>query len=104
MSAFTVVPKDEGRYLAVRSWPGNEEDIENIFGERIRKSVQPRFYDWELISVSGYKVDPVQRGDWLVLFPNNDIHKYSQREFSAKFIIMESIFNLPDPTGEQEIE
>ena len=102
MSVFSVVPKDTSRFLAVRSWPGNEEDIENIFGDRLRKSKHPRFYDWELVSISGYQVDPVERGDWLVLYPDNTIKKYRHKEFEDKFILMESVFNLPDPTGKQE--
>lgn len=104
MSAFAVVPKSTARCLAVRSWPGNEDDIENIFGHRVRKSEDPGFYDWVLLSESGYVADPVSRGDWLVLDPKNEIRRYSAEEFTAKFSIMESIFNLPDPTGKQDQE
>lgn len=104
MSAFTVIPKGKGRYLAVRSWPGNEEDIENIFGDRVRKSESPGFYDWELVTESGYEVDPVCRGDWLVLTPNNVIQRVPQKEFEKEFTIMESIFNIPNPTGEKDQE
>lgn len=101
MSAFSVIPRGEGRFLAVRSWPGNEEDIENIFGDRVRK-VDSTFYDWELVTAAGYEVDPVCRGDWLVLSPSNSIKKYSHKEFEAKYLVMESIFDLPNPTGKQE--
>lgn len=104
MSAFSVVPKESSRYLAVRSWPGNEEDIESIFGDRVRKSEAPNFYDWELVTTAGYEIEPVQRGDWLVLTPKNSIQRYSAEEFTSKFSIMESIFNLPDPTGKQDQE
>lgn len=104
MSVFSVVPRDTTRYLAVRSWPGNEEDIENIFGDRVRKSEAPNFYDWELVSQGGYEVDPVGRGDWLVLEPSNVIQHYTAEEFTEKFTILESIFELPDPTGKQDQE
>lgn len=102
MSAFSAVPKDTSRYLAVRSWPGNEEDIENIFGDRVRRSEAPNFYDWELVTSAGYEVEPVSRGDWLVLTPKNAIKRYSAEEFNDKYSIMESIFTLDDPTGKKE--
>lgn len=103
MSAFSVIPKETNRHIAVRSWPGNESDIEDIFGDRVCK-VTSNFYDYALVSVGGYMHDPICRGDWLVLAPNNIIEHLTSEEFTAKFSILESIFDLPDPTGKQEQE
>lgn len=100
MSAFTVVPKGDSRFLAVRVWPGNEEDLENIFGSRLRKSEKPD-YDYFLVSGPAQLTEPVSRGDWIVLSPGNSVLRYTNDEFRANFIIMESIFNLEDPTGKE---
>lgn len=101
MSAFTVVPK-QTRMTAVRSWPGNEETIENLFGDRVVKSKAPGYYDWTIPAQGGYEFDVVQRGDWLVLTEHNQIVRYTHEKFEDKFVIMESVFDLPDPTGKQE--
>lgn len=101
MSAFSVVPKATSRFLAVRVWPGNEDDLENIFGDRLVKS-DTSFYEYAVVSAGGHEHTPVSRGDWLVLTPSNVVEVYSTKDFDQKFSIMESIFNLPDPTGKQE--
>lgn len=101
MSAFTVVPK-QTRMTAVRSWPGNEETIENLFGDRVVKSEDPDYYDWQIISHGRYDVQVVERGDWLVLTGHNHIVRYTHEKFEDEFILMESVFDLPDPTGDQQ--
>lgn len=101
MSAFTVVPK-QTRMTAVRSWPGNEESIKNIFGDRVVESEAPDYYDWQIPAQGGYEFDVVQRGDWLVLTGHNQIVRYTHEKFENEFIIMESVFDLPDPTGDQQ--
>ena len=102
MSAFTVIPKDMDRHLAVMSWPGNEEKIENIFGSRVQRTEDPDFYDWLLLSESGYEAEPVQQGNWIVLSPDNSIKVYSHDDFTSEFTILETAFELHDPTGSKE--
>lgn len=101
MSAFSVVPKDLTRYLAVRVWPGNEEDVESIFGDYLTFSTPGDLYDYEMLYEDGHTT-PVARGDWLVLHPDNTVEHLSTTKFSEKFTILESVFNLPDPTGKQD--
>lgn len=102
MSAFTVAPKNT-RMLAVRSWPGDEETIENLFGDRVSK-VMGQSYDWEVRSHGRYTDQLVQRGDWFVLTGHNHIVRYTHEKFEADFIILESAFDLDNPTGMQEPE
>lgn len=101
MSAFSIVPR-QTRQLAVRSWPGNEETIENLFGDRVVKSEDPDYYDWKIPSQGGYEFDVVQRGDWLVLTERGRVVKYTHEKFEAEFVIMESAFDLEDPTGKKD--
>lgn len=101
MSAFAVVPKETNRFIAVRVWPGNEDDVESIFGDWVRKA-SSSFYDYVLSPADGRDSEPLSRGDWLVLTPTNQVEHYTTAEFSSRFTIMESIFNLPDPTGKQD--
>lgn len=100
MSAFTVVPK-ETQMLAVRSWPGNEETIENLFGDRVH-AVMDNSCDWEIRPHGRYTDQLVQRGDWFVLTGHNHIVRYTHEKFEATFIIVESAFDLDDPTGTHE--
>lgn len=104
MSAFNVVPKNVTRYLAVRVWPGNEEDVESIFGDYVAFVDDPKetLYDYLLLSEDGDSTTPIARGDWLVLHPDNTVEHLSTTKFSEKFTILESVFNLPDPTGKQD--
>ena len=102
MSAFSVVPKDLTRYLAVRVWPGNEEDVENIFGDYVAFADPGSLHDYLLVSENGEYTTAIARGDWLVLHPDNTVEHLSTTKFSEKFTILESVFNLPDPTGKQD--
>lgn len=101
MSVFSVIPK-QSRLLAVRSWPGNEEDIENIFGDKVRKS--QAHYDWDIIGPSGNRESPVFRGDWIVLDSQNGIKKYTNAEFEKEFTIMENVFHLQFPQDHEKHE
>lgn len=105
MSVFSVIPK-QSRLIAVRSWPGNEDDIENIFGDKVRKS--QAHYDWDILGPSGNRVAPVFRGDWIVLDAENNIKRYTNAQFENEFTIMENVFNIQppaeDPTQYEEQE
>lgn len=94
VSVFTVIPK-QARLLAVRSWPGNEDDIENIFGDRVRKS--PAHYDYDILGPSGSREAPVFRGDWIVLDADNNIKRYTHVQFEKEFTIMENVFHVQYP-------
>lgn len=94
MSVFSIIPK-QARLLAVRSWPGNEEDIENIFGDKVRKS--QAHYDWDIVGPSGSREGAIFRGDWIVLDSENKLRKYTNAEFEKEFIIMENVFHVDYP-------
>ena len=105
MSVFSIIPK-QARLLAVRSWPGNEDSIENLFGDKVRKS--NAHYDWDILSEEGVRVEPVFRGDWIVLDLNNGIRRFTHAQFEKEFTVMENVFDLQfpqdhdDPNEEQK--